>query len=867
MNPLIKEPAPIEATPTTQPQTVLKAVSEILSPEDGHLPRLRGRWPCGEEFDVSINQRHFVIGRVPDADLVVPPNASFVSGRHLEIQQTPVGYALVDLESTNGTRRNNLPIAPLEAVPLTHGDIIRIGSAQNGSSIGFSFFDPNAATAAQNGFQTMVGQTTMLNVARVTIGRDPDNDIVLNVPTVARRHAVIQQHDADHHLIKALDGHRVILNGQAIQIAPLQVNDMVQIGPYLLTYDGTLLVQYASHGYRMDVVDLYKEVRGKQGKLRLLDEISLTVLPREFVALVGGSGAGKSTLLDALNGFRPAKGQVLINGRDLYAHYDEFRAQMGYVPQYDILPMNLTVDAALTYAAKLRLASDVSAQERAERITRALDTVEMNSERIRSTRISQLSGGQRKRVSIAAELLADPKIFFLDEPASGLDPGLEKKLMYTLRKMADEGRTVIMITHATDNIMQVDDVAFLAQGKLIYYGPPAATLEYFDVQEFADIYEKIEQNGDAWRHTFTMEKPSAYRQYVVGRQRSRPRATNGRAKRPGFMRQLRQGRQQFAVLCQRMMRQTVSDPIALFVRLGVMPLVAVLSIISRDAADLIGDSAIISDVTDAATRLTESYLPALNSYGMIFGMALLALLAGAFGGSQELLRERTIYQRERMVNLGLLPYISSKLVVFAFFALIQVILYLLVLGIGMDLPTDGVLLAGPVELAATLFLAVMAGIATGLLISSLSSTSTVAVYLVLIFVFFQYIFGGVNPSDADFAASPLNHAAAMRPATLAIGTTTNMVELADAAILCGPDFTLDASDVVFDPTTGALALDSLKIVETDGTRCTNVPQSTDNPLPYGTTVTDLLGFWGQLLGLIALFTVGTVLSVKRLDWK
>ena len=223
--------------------------------------------------------------------------------------------------------------------------------------------------------------------------------------------------------------------------AQLKVGDQVQIGSHLLSYDGQTLLRFDSYGYRLDVVDLYKEVKTKNGPLRILDDISLTIMPREFVALVGGSGAGKSTLLDALNGFRPAQGQVLINGQELYENYDAFRAQIGYVPQSEILPTSLTVEAALQYAARLRLAADLSAQERQERITKALATVEMNTERIRQTRIGRLSGGQRKRVSIAAELLADPKIFFLDEPASGLDPGLEKKLMVTLRKMADEGRT------------------------------------------------------------------------------------------------------------------------------------------------------------------------------------------------------------------------------------------------------------------------------------------------------------------------------------------------------------------------------------------------------------------------------------------
>ncbi|MFN8495027.1 MAG: FHA domain-containing protein [Caldilineaceae bacterium] len=852
----------------THPQTDQRPASAPIENPAPAKPQLSGRWPQGQEFTVEIDQANFVIGRSPDADLVAPQTAPYVSGRHVELQHTPAGYAVVDLYSTNGTRLNNQLLRPGEATALKAGDIIRIGSDRSGASVGFTFHDPAANMSSHSGFQTLVNATSLLQIERVTIGRDAANDIVLTSPTVARQHAVIQKYAEAQHWIKALDGNHIVVNDEPVTQARLQPGDTVQIGSHLLTYDGKTLVQYNSQGYRLDVVDLHKTVKTKNGPLALLDGISLTILPREFVALVGGSGAGKSTLLDALNGFRPAQGKVLVNGRDLYAHYAEFRTQLGYVPQYDILPTSLTVDAALQYAAQLRLAPDLSAQERNERITQALETVEMNSPRLRQTRISRLSGGQRKRVSIAAELLADPKIFFLDEPASGLDPGLEKKLMYTLRKLADEGRTVILITHATDNISQTDQVAFLAQGKLIYYGPPSDAQDYFEVDAFADIYEKIEKQGDEWRRIFTQEKPDAYQQYVVQRQAALPTGKADASNRPGLGSRLRQSFRQFGVLSRRMLRLILSDPIALFVLLLVMPFVAVQQLLVSSAHELVGNPTILGDLAKAATTLTKNYLPALDAHTFIFGMAMLAFLVGAFGGSQELIKERSIYLRERMINLGLFPYLASKFLVFGGFAVVQTALYVTVLALGMDLPSAGQWLPGPIELGVTLFLTVMTGIATGLLISAISSNSTVAMYLVLIIVFFQNLFGGAVHNLRDKPIELQSYVAATRWSTLALGTTIDINKLAEATIVCGNKFNLDTAGLVFDPATGKLDLRSLKVVETNEPACTHRAMQPDELfLPYGNAQADLFRFWGILAGLGALFAAGAVVAVKWLDWK
>ncbi len=772
---------------------------------------------------------------------------------------------MTDLHSTNGTRLNDQQLTPGVPMNLRHQDILRIGQERFGISVSFTFRHPAAAPPPVSGFDTLISTTQLLRLHRLTIGRAANSDIVLDSPAVAATHAILERAGDDLAIIRAAEGVEAILvNGREMRRAALAAGDQVQIGPHLFIYDGTALTQYDSQGFRLDVIGMSKEVQTKQGKVRILDDIHFTVMPRELVALVGGSGAGKSTLLDALNGFRPAQGQVLLNGRDLYEHYDSFRQQIGYVPQSDILPGKLRVEEALRYAAQLRLPADTTPAEREQRITAALETVDLDSPRLRQTRIEQLSGGQRKRVSIAAELLADPKLFFLDEPGSGLDPGLEKKLMYTLRRMADEGRTIIVITHATANIVQVDHVGFLSQGKLVFFGPPLAAQEFFGVPDFADIYGQIDNQGEKWQQAFTAGS-AAHEEYVRGRQQSRPAMqgeTAGKTRRPS----LRDTWRQLTTLSRRMTRLILSDRVAFFMALVVMPLVGLLQLGAAEAQAPTGDPGIVGRAAEAAATLTESYTPFRDAHSLLGTMAILAFLAGAFGGSQELLKERSIYLRERMVRLQLLPYLGSKFLVFGGFALLQCLLYLIILSLKVDLPANGQIFIGFLEIFITLWLTMMVGTATGLLISAVSNTPTLALYLVLIMVFFQYIFGGVLYDLRGESIEVLSYGAAARWGTLAMGTTTDVVEVAESTVICTPAVEPDLSALVIDPTTGAPDPASLKLRETEGTMCVNRPVSaTDLPLPYAQDEASLLRFWGSQTLIGVLLALGTVLAVRRLD--
>ncbi len=245
---------------------------------------------------------------------------------------------------------------------------------------------------------------------------------------------------------------------------------------------------------RLDAQGLATMVDG----VPLLSNISLSVHPGEFVGLLGPSGAGKSTLLNAMNGFRPAsEGKVLLNGTNLYTQFDRFRTLIGYVPQDDIVHTSLSVYKSLYYAALLRFSLSSVSQKSSSRdaikrrVTEVIRILGLEAQA--KTKIKRLSGGQRKRVSLGIELLTSPPILFLDEPTSGLDPGLEERMMRLFHKLAREGRTVIITTHIMESLELLDLAAILVKGHLVFYGPPQLALKAFKVEDFADIYTKLER--------------------------------------------------------------------------------------------------------------------------------------------------------------------------------------------------------------------------------------------------------------------------------------------------------------------------------------------------------------------------------------
>ena len=356
------------------------------------------------------------------------------------------------------------------------------------------------------------------NKDRLVVGRAPDCDICLPHPMISRYHALLQRRPDGIRLRDLASINGVWVGGQRIS-EPVELTEGVRvgIGPFLFSLrDGVIHSIDSSRSLRLEARQLEKVVPIGGGRTRkLLDNINLVVNPGEFVCLLGPSGSGKSTLLDCLNGRRRATGgTVLANGEDFYRHFDNFRQSLGYVPQKDIVHTGLTVFRALYYTAQLRLPTDTDPHEMNARIEQVLKEMELGPHR--DTLIGNLSGGQIKRVSLGAELLGQPCMLYIDEATSGLDAGTETRMMRLFRRLSDEGRSIICITHNIENVDQCHLILVLSRGKVLFYGPPAEAPAYFKVARLSDVYDRLdEQEPDVWEKQF--EASSFCQQYVLAR--------------------------------------------------------------------------------------------------------------------------------------------------------------------------------------------------------------------------------------------------------------------------------------------------------------------------------------------------------------
>ncbi len=859
---------------------------------------------------VGLEGPTYTIGRRPDNAIVLEHD--YVSGHHGRLEFVNGAWQYADLNSTNGTYING-QLSP--GATLRDGDILRIGDI-HGNSVSLTFRAQAESQAAKPIASTIrIGAMGLENKPVITIGRDPQADMPLQAPMISWHHAAIARSGAGHVLtdLNSLNG--TFVNGQHIHGSyTLQAGDVVQIGPFKLVYEGAGLEQYETvGGMRLDGVQLVREVGSKQHPKRILDDISISVYPREFISLVGTSGAGKSTLMKALNGFARADGEVLINGENLYQQFDLYRTLIGYVPQDDIIHRDLTVAGALKYAALLRLPADTTSAEREARIKEVLQQVEMGGHE--ETLISKLSGGQRKRVSIAVELLAEPRLFFLDEPTSGLDPGLEKKMMYTLRQLADGGRTIVLVTHATANINQCDHVCFLAQGRMVYYGPPEEARNFFEVQsdDFADIYAKLDagEPAEARRRAIEWERrfraSEYYRRYVGERQEALPEQRQKAAQAEPQTGPRVNSLRQFAVLTRRYLDLVFRDRLLMTVLLAVMPIIGILLVLISGSHWLVGDTEaeitrqLAAEMAGGAT--SASYLIVNKSQTMLFMIALAGVLLGLFAAAYEIVKESSIFQRERMVTLKLWPYLLSKVVVLSAFAVVQGFLLLLVVGLKVRFPAEGVLLPAVIEMYVSVVLGILVAILMGLFISAIAPNSNTVIYIVLLVLFYQIIFAGVI-FELGGVAGQLSQATLTRWTMEGLGASANIEYLNSLTrTRFQPDpvtevVSLDVEKPADDwePVTVVTETQEIEIEVQPGLMQTvpiSVPQVTVNemvtvmetvtetvtvePGPveisnprefqinYDRTVAHLLMDWG-LLALFGLaFSIGTVIALHRKD--
>jgi ABC-type multidrug transport system ATPase subunit len=576
--------------------------------------------------------------------------------------------------------------------------------------------EAHGGDTATHHFATPPGQ------ALLTIGRS-NADIVLDQAVVARHHADLLWVDNQHVLRDLGADSGTFVNGVRVEGSrPLRPNDVVQIGTFRLTYDGDSLDSFDQRGMiRIDATSIERKVGDKQ----LLAPTTISIEPCEFVAIVGGSGAGKSTLMMALCGFTHATaGTVRINGDDLYAGYDAYRSIIGYVPQDDILHLTLTVERALQYAARLRLPKDTTDTEVASRIAAVLEDVDMEDHK--DKRIDQLSGGQRKRVSIACELLADPVLLFLDEPTSGLDPGLERRLMTTLRKLADRGRTIVLITHATANIRLCDHIAFLAAGQLVYFGPPKQALELFAVADYPDLYADLEERATVTEWTTKFSTSLQHQKYLIERPARAPATLSAEQAQENVKRErtfAHSRLRQFAILSRRYFELIFADRKNLLLLLLQAPVIGLLLVLVSHPDGLIAS--------------------ALEAKKMAFMIATTGVWFGVINSAREICKESNVLRREQLAGLNASPYVASKILVLTALVLVQSALFLGVIALRVDMPAHGVLLPAVLEIYLTIALSGVAGIALGLCVSAVASTPDKATSLIPIVLVPQVLFSGV----------------------------------------------------------------------------------------------------------------------------
>lgn len=519
-----------------------------------------------------------------------------------------------------------------------------------------------------------------LAVGRVMrIGRALENELVVSDLQVSRLHAEFTSTPDGRYQIRDLGSHNgTYVNGQPMHksgTALIGPNDIVGVGHSTFRLVGDRLEEFVDTG-EVSFSARHLTVTVDGGK-QILKDVSFGVPEKSLIAVIGPSGSGKSTLLKALTGYRPAnEGDVLYDNRNLYKQFAELRQRIGLVPQDDILHKELTVRKALKYAAKLRFPGDTAESEREARIDEVLRELKLDIHK--EKRVTSLSGGQRKRVSVALELLTKPSLIFLDEPTSGLDPGMDRDVMQLLRGLADDGRTVLVVTHSVAELAICDKLLVMAPGgSVAYFGPPEEALNFFGYTTWADVFSAFENYRDydwagRWRGSQHYQMYAADIDAVAAQSVHMPSPQQMRPPKP------QSWGSQLWTLIRRYSSVIASDR-------GFLALMVILPAVLG----------VVSVVIPAEFGLGPPEAP--HKFNGKAGTILLILAVGmCFSGAansvRELIKERVIYERERATGLSRSAYLMSKVIVLGVITAFQGVI---LCGIGFApraLPEDGLLM-------------------------------------------------------------------------------------------------------------------------------------------------------------------------------
>lgn len=658
------------------------------------------------EIDIeTFEKKKISFGRSEENDIVIP--SMIISAQHGWIHYEEENWYLYDYNSTNGLwiRGNRV-----KKHKLMDGDTFYVGTDKMEQRIVLIWSVQQEKNLYKKYFLPPAGE--------VIVGRSTSCQIVLPHMSVSRNHCKFICKNGHVYIEDCGSTNGIQVNGERVK-RKKQLKEMDQIivcNTQMIFSRGIIHYRIKQEGMSIQANSIWKTVGRGRKKKHINQDVTCSIQPCEFVAIVGGSGAGKSTLLNCLSGYTNiSKGRVLVNGEDLYKNYDSMKFLIGYVPQKDIIYENLTLKQMLHYSAQLRMPEDTKEEELEERIYQVLEIIELTG--YENSLIKNLSGGQKKRASIAVELLADPKLFFLDEPTSGLDPGTERNLMVSLKNMTKKNKTVILVTHNTLNLHLCDKIIFLGYGgRLNFCGSPKEALDFFHTDNFVDIYNMIGEKPEQWEMMFKRKFPvkdpifSVKRKKIFFKRKEETKVSSIR---------------QFKILSKRYAKLMSKDINRLLLLLLMAP----------------GMGALLA----LAFRALDPFEASKDTMSFVFAISCCAFWVGIFNSIQEICKEQTIFRRERMAILKLTSYIGSKIVVLGVLCFIQSVLLTITVVIFVGYPEQGKLLPDfPIlELYITTVLTMLSAMTLGLFVSALSGNPDRAITLAPIFLVPQILFSGI----------------------------------------------------------------------------------------------------------------------------
>ena len=739
-----------------------------------------GAVPQPQAFSGAVPQPQGARPSVPNSAPLPPPQSG----------QSGIGRAPLPSQQNRTMAIPSLQEAPqMEAPPPGPGG--GSGGPKNRTVFGQMSFGGPSPGAAGGGRQAI-------------IGRLPNCDIVLPYPQVTGRHAAVAR--SSDGMLTITDfgstngthiGGKRIAPGTPVKFKP---GERIFIGPYpmFIGLEGDTIRAYVDQErtdwsgnlVEIEALDLFLQVQDRENKAKnktLLNHVTFKAHPGDLIALMGPSGAGKTTLLTVLNGYlRPTSGEVRVNGENLYAIYDALRGSIGYVPQDDIVHSELTVFEAIKYSAQFRLPPDYSEEEinrRVEQVVKDLGLETVKNLEIGKPERKVLSGGQRKRVNIALELVTDPALMFLDEPTSGLAADDTVALIDLLSNLAKKyGKTIIVTIHqpAREEYEKFNLALIMGfGGEPVYYGPTGKeSYDFFGryvaqkgttIDNPRDMFDLLKQReadtmgsgqypdkpsarsaaAQAWRAEYYNNNNPTYRKMYTGaRQPGTPSDTKSpsRAKVP-LIRQFRLLLARYAIVKRR-------DRTGSAILLAQAPIIGfLLALVFSNPAKMpnLWCQQFVQNIENAAQRKGAVLAPAClqditrfpkiaDFGGAIFFLSIAAIWFGTSNAAREIVAEQAIYRRERMVNLSIFNYVMSKFALLSVLCIVQCFVLLAIVYASLGLGNGN----GAAFLSMLMFMCVtsMCAASIGLLISSVVTSSEAAMALTPIALIPQVVLGG-----------------------------------------------------------------------------------------------------------------------------